>query len=417
MAETSRPWPGTVLGDCGPYSATQWDDAWENMFTQDNSDTEGVLPGVLNELEVTNPAANTARVATGAALVKGKYYGNSANVDVNIPTPSSDTRIDRIVLRSLWSAQTVRVTRIAGTEGAGVPAITQVDGNTWDLTLAQVEITTSGAITITDEREYCHYATRVSTAMLDDGVLSADATGRGKMADGFFANGVASRAKFADAFLQANADGRRLMGNGYVNVDKLANGIDAQPKTFNADTVDGYHAADLLAGGVIEGAIIMWFGTLGGTDGHRPVVSGVPNEDWHLCNGETVNGHVTPDMQGRLPLGVGGGVGASKGDTSGNETLDLAHTHGPGTYTTVDHAHDAGTLQTDAHSHAIPGGGDIAAGSTYSFLTDTEPALGVTGTVAASGPLTVTAGASASGLGVKNIMNPYLALYFLMKVA
>jgi hypothetical protein len=48
----------------------------------------------------------------------------------------------------------VRVTRVAGTEGGGVPAITQSDGTTWDVPLYQATITTGGAITLTDERSF-----------------------------------------------------------------------------------------------------------------------------------------------------------------------------------------------------------------------------------------------------------------------
>jgi hypothetical protein len=94
-------------------------------------------------------------VNTGAALVYGFYYFNDASVNVNIPTPASATRIDRIVLRASWSAQTVRITRIAGSEGSGsAPAMTQTANTTWDIPLANVSITTGGVIAVTDQRTY-----------------------------------------------------------------------------------------------------------------------------------------------------------------------------------------------------------------------------------------------------------------------
>lgn len=153
MAETSKPWSGQVTGDAGPYSDDDWSDIWRKLFCTDRT-TQGVIPGYVNELACTSPGANTLRVATGAALVDGKFYESTANVDVTIPTPVTSTRIDRVVLRKSWAAQTVRVTRIAGAEGGAAPAVTQNDGTTWDLYLCQVSITTLGAMTITDERQF-----------------------------------------------------------------------------------------------------------------------------------------------------------------------------------------------------------------------------------------------------------------------
>lgn len=120
-----------------------------------NPATEGVLYGVGNNLAVTG-ASSPVAVNTGSALVYGIWYENDASVNVTIPTPASNPRIDRVVLRASWSAQTVRITRIAGTEAASptAPALTQVANTTWDIPLYQVRITTGGVITLTDERTY-----------------------------------------------------------------------------------------------------------------------------------------------------------------------------------------------------------------------------------------------------------------------
>lgn len=147
---------------------------------------EGVAPDFLNEFAGSVPGANTFRVASGGALVDGKPYHNTANVDVTIPSAvgGGNTRIDRVVLRASWSAQTVRITRIAGTDAASPtpPAITQTSETTYDIKLFQVLVDTSGVVTIEeDERVWA----RVLTGGLADGVLSADSEGRGKMADGF----------------------------------------------------------------------------------------------------------------------------------------------------------------------------------------------------------------------------------------
>ena len=153
MAERSWYWDGTTIGDAtiAPYdSDTDFGDIWRYLFTQDRT-LMGIIEGVLNELAVSG-AASPVSVATGAALVDGLFYLNDAVVSVTVPTPAGATRIDRIVLRKSWAAQTVRVTRIAGVEGGGAPALTQSDGVTWDVPLAQVSITTLGAITVTSER-------------------------------------------------------------------------------------------------------------------------------------------------------------------------------------------------------------------------------------------------------------------------
>lgn len=152
MTETSVPWGGTILGDAGPYSDDVWSDIWRKWFTRDRTD-QGVLRINLNELIVTGVASPVA-VASGSAIVDGKFYESDASVNVVIPTPAGATRIDRIVLQKDFVAQTVRIARVAGAEGGGAPALTQIDGTTWEISLAQASITIGGVITITDERTF-----------------------------------------------------------------------------------------------------------------------------------------------------------------------------------------------------------------------------------------------------------------------
>jgi len=135
-------------------------------------DDEGVHKDYLNEL-VTTGATSPVATNTGAANVHGFPYWNTTSKDTAIPTPSGNTRIDRLVLRAGWAAQTTRITRIAGTEGAGAPAIVQTDGTTWDNKLYQVSITTGGNITLTDEREFLHPNIAVDGDMLDDDAVDS----------------------------------------------------------------------------------------------------------------------------------------------------------------------------------------------------------------------------------------------------
>ena len=62
------------------------------------TDLAGVAPDYLNGLAVAG-SSSPLSVDTGAALVYGIPYFNSASVDVAVSTPASATRIDRIVLR------------------------------------------------------------------------------------------------------------------------------------------------------------------------------------------------------------------------------------------------------------------------------------------------------------------------------
>jgi hypothetical protein len=146
MSEFSRYWTTNNTGD-GPsagYGANTMQEMLRGLIAIGDS---GVMRGRQNELLVTTGAGNVS-VASGEALVYGCYYLNDAALTVSVPTPATSTRQDRIILRYGSAAQTVRCVRLAGTEGAGLPALTQ-NSTTWELQLATVSITTGGVITTT----------------------------------------------------------------------------------------------------------------------------------------------------------------------------------------------------------------------------------------------------------------------------
>lgn len=159
MTERSRPWDGTTTGDAteAPYdAATEWAKIRASMVGADQiANYGGVYADVLNELAVSG-SATPAVVATGRADVYGTWYDNDAAFNVAIPTPAAADRIDRIVLRKSWASQTVRITRIAGVEGGGAPALVQNAGLTWDIPLAQilVEAVSGTFISVTDQRDF-----------------------------------------------------------------------------------------------------------------------------------------------------------------------------------------------------------------------------------------------------------------------
>ncbi len=169
MTERSRPWGGTTIGDAGPYSDDNWMRVWAAFMSPDRA-TDGVFEGQLSELNETG-AVSPSIVNSGRAVVDGSWYESDANVSLVIPTPAANPRIDRIVLRKDFALQTVRVTRIQGTEAASptAPAITQAAGVTWDLPLYQIFITVGGAITQhVDERIFIggHTPTEISAGFV-----------------------------------------------------------------------------------------------------------------------------------------------------------------------------------------------------------------------------------------------------------
>lgn len=177
MAETSLPWGGTVTGDAGPYTDDQWSDVWRKLFTRDRT-VEGVLPDYLNELAVTNPAGLTIRVASGGAVVDGKFYDSSANEDFAGAAPGGGSNFYNVVLRKSFAGQTVRLAML-GPNAVSPDAPTQSDGVTWEISIATVEITSGSTVTITDAREYCHFNMEIETAM-----IPADAITTPKLLDG-----------------------------------------------------------------------------------------------------------------------------------------------------------------------------------------------------------------------------------------
>ncbi len=159
MAELSGHWT-TTAGGTGhqqtSYTQAQLSTAYRVLAGA--AGYEGVVYGLGSTLACTANGANTVRVATGGAMVDGKWYYNDANLDVNIPSAvgAGNTRIDRIVLRANWAGYKVAVTRIAGTDAGSptAPAITQTSGTTYDIMLCRVLVTTAGTVTVTDERVY-----------------------------------------------------------------------------------------------------------------------------------------------------------------------------------------------------------------------------------------------------------------------
>jgi hypothetical protein len=146
-------------------------------FLSDNAAAQGPLFGYLNSLQPSvsgTGASIQATIASGGAYAYGFPYFNTAPVAVAIPNTAGNSRIDLIVLRVSWAAQTVRITRIAGVAAGSpaAPALTQIAGTTWDVPLCQILVNASGVPTLTDTRGFASFATRVLAENLADTQVS-----------------------------------------------------------------------------------------------------------------------------------------------------------------------------------------------------------------------------------------------------
>lgn len=168
MTESSAYWDGNSIGDAAagaffaPYDAeTEFNRIFGRTLA---SDAQGfVLPSLLNNLNVqaSSPVASTIDVATGGAYVKGFHYLNDAlNTLTVAANASGNPRLDRIIIRIDWSAKTVRLAVLQGTAAATptLPALTQVYGTTWEISLAYIWLAngfaTIGNAEIHDERAF-----------------------------------------------------------------------------------------------------------------------------------------------------------------------------------------------------------------------------------------------------------------------
>lgn len=175
MVETSYFWDGLITGDAtlAPYDDDEYSDMIRELITFDRT-LAGImrtdLTGYDGGLVVTNPTGNTIRVATGVALVDGKMYRNSANVDFTADTSS---RYYRVVLTKDFTAQEVRLELLG--PSTTIPTLTQNDGVEWQIPIYTVYYDGS-SYTITDERAFLP---RIFTENLED-----DAVTTAKIADG-----------------------------------------------------------------------------------------------------------------------------------------------------------------------------------------------------------------------------------------
>jgi len=412
MTQFSLPWPDTSpqTGDGRKITSSEFAALLLATFGP------GVLP-YLNELVVTATGANAISVDTGYAIVQGRLYINDAALSL---TPASagagSSRQDSVVIQVDWTGggdteqYTVRAIAKEGTSGA-VPSLTQTVNVLWEQRLYNYTIDDAGDITgITNARTLSHHLTHVDEEMLDDGAVTEDKLGALAVTAGKLGALAVTAAKLAaDAVETAKIKDLAVTGDkiaaltisagkiaglqitngkiadGAVDANKLDDDIDATGIGFDAAKVGGYSASELLAGGLPIGSIVMWYGSLGGAGSIYPMVGGVADTKWQLCDGT----NSTPDLRGVFPLGVGGAFGAAKGATGGRSEWNWSH------------AHANNTLQADNNALF-----NVAAAAGSDFVAS-----------AAVHVHDISGSTANNGSASESMMPPYRAVYWMMKVA
>ena len=163
MTEKSFDWTTSAAGD-GATTYTRVDKQHiDNILASCGGGINGVAPGYLNQLGMFGTAANQVTIDTGGAIVDGKPYRNDATKNITIPSAvgGGNTRIDTIALECDWTAQTVRLVRVAGVDAGSPtpPTLTQTSGTLYQVRLWDVTVNTSGTITVTaDRRDWARFS-------------------------------------------------------------------------------------------------------------------------------------------------------------------------------------------------------------------------------------------------------------------
>ena len=96
---------------------------------------------------------NNIIVESGFAIVKGFYLYNDSNKTIAVTRDSNYNRIDRMVVRLNLSTKKVTIEHKQGIAGSNPVAPTlQRDNLVYELSLCQLNVPTSGNITVVDER-------------------------------------------------------------------------------------------------------------------------------------------------------------------------------------------------------------------------------------------------------------------------
>ena len=179
--ENSHGWTTGGAGDGADTEATtDWDDIFKIIAACHGEEGVGDW---LNHYDATgSTGGEVVTIDTGCAIVDGRPHICSVGGDLDIVAAvgGGNTRIDRVVLRASWAAQTVRLTVIGGTDAASptAPAVTTTSGTTYDILLYQVTVNVAGDVSIsTDERDWSWIRARKAHIPAKGATLEVDIRG------------------------------------------------------------------------------------------------------------------------------------------------------------------------------------------------------------------------------------------------
>lgn len=130
------------------YGQEAWAEYFDHVYRSGISvDDSGVM-----ELKVT-ASGTTVSVAPGFAIISGFAYKNDSQKEITVTPDSNYVRIDRVVLRLDTASMSIisMVKKGIASSSPKPPDITR-SGTVYELSLAQIRVTTSGTVTVTDER-------------------------------------------------------------------------------------------------------------------------------------------------------------------------------------------------------------------------------------------------------------------------
>lgn len=165
MAETFFPF------DSGPGANTK-EQQWMKMAR--NWVQTGVIKGQLNDFQVyADSSGMQIKVKSGQAWIQGVFYQSDAEIVLPISTAdATNDRIDRVVIRVDWVANTVGLAILQGTPATNPvpPALTQNTAK-WEIALADITIP-ANAVTITanDVTSIFHY-TQPSNGYINPNII------------------------------------------------------------------------------------------------------------------------------------------------------------------------------------------------------------------------------------------------------
>lgn len=150
--------------------------------------------------------------------------------------------------------------------------------------------------------------------------------------------------------------------------------------------------------------------------GHFPIDqdTGNPDTKWHICDGGTYNGVVTPDMRDKFVISAGASYPMYA--TGGAATKNLAHTHAAGTLAVAAHS---------AHTHVVDLVAALSSAANYivdlgaaTFCRDPNHTHDVHGSTnyATLSAHSVSGASASSGDAAQDIMPPYYSLAYICYV-